>query len=124
MSLESISLRGTTDSSGDVTITAIRPVVGFLYTVDWIDGDLADGVDAVISVTAASADGGAATTLLTLTDANDDDWYNVRELEHDNTGTALSTYTYPFINGIMQNVISNGGDTKTGGAIVWYFTDL
>jgi hypothetical protein len=124
MSLESIDLRGTTDASGDATITAPRPVLGFLYAVRWIDGDLADGVDATITVTAATADGGAATTLLTLTDANDDAWYYVRELEDDNAGAALTTYTYPFINGTVQNVIASGGATKTGGAIVYYFTDL
>jgi hypothetical protein len=114
--IDSIDLRGTTDASGDVTVTASRPVYGLLYAVDWEDGDLADGVDGTITVT--NTDTGVDVTVLTLTDANDDARHYVRTLEADNTAAALTTYTYPLINGDLKLVIASGGNAKTGGAIV------
>ena len=120
--MNELRLTGTTSGGGAATITATRPVLGLLFGVEWIDGDLADGVDAVLSVvqTGSAVD----QVLLTLTDANSDAWYYPRELEDDNAGAALSTYTYPVVNGVMQLVIASGGDTKTGGCIVYYIEDI
>ena len=113
------NLQGTTDSGGDATITVAtdRGLPQLLYAVEWVDGDLADGVDAVLSVTGNLS--GVDHTILTLTNANDDAWYYPREIEQDNTGTDLSTYTLPVISDTLQLVISSGGDTKTGGAIIY-----
>ena len=127
MKLNSVVLTGTTNGSGAATITSTNAHTGFLHSVQWIDGDLADGVDGVFSVTAASGAGGVAQTLLTLTDANIDLWYYPRMVVHDNTGTEV-TYDATnqlygpkaIINGILTLVIASGGDTKTGGAIVYY----
>jgi hypothetical protein len=118
--LADCKLIGTTDASGDLTLTGeMSPAGGLLYAVEWVDGDLADGVDAVLSCfrTGSSVN----QTLLTLTDANDDKWYYPRVDTHDNTGTANGGADYAIINGILKLVISSGGNAKTGGAIVWYW---
>jgi len=129
MAIRDVKLVGTTTTAGAVTVASTTSHIGWLYAVEWIDGDLADGVDAVLSVTAASNASGVAQTLLTLTDANVDKWYYPRALVHDNTGTAV-TYDatnelygpMPIINGVLSLAITAGGDTKTGGCIVYYET--
>ena len=113
--IDSIDLRGTT-SSGTATIAASRPVYGLLYAVDWVDGDLAAGVDAVLSVT--DTDSGIDVTLLTLTDADDDARHYPRVLEADNTAAALTTYTYQVVNGNLSLAISSASGAQTGGMIV------
>ena len=122
--LEEIILIGTSDSTGDVTLTAPGPIFGKLYAVTWIDGDFADGVDGALSVTKRPA-GAADLTLLTLTTANNDAEYMPREPVHGNTGTAL-TYDSTegvtdmrIINGTLALVIGDGGNAKTGGMLVY-----
>ena len=119
-----IKLIGTTNASGALTLTATQLVNGELGAVQWVDGDLADGVDAVLSVT--STDSGVDYTLLTLTNADNDAFYLTRAATSDATGAA-SLYAaggtavnakIPVV-GRLQLVISDGGDTKTGGAIVF-----
>ena len=117
-------LSGTTDAAGDATINATVPAYGRLVAVEWIDGDLADGVDAVLSVT--STDSSVDNTLLTLTDANIDAWYYPLAAAHDNAGAGVTfdganeIYVQQVVNGMLKLVISSGGDTKTGGAVVYY----
>ena len=119
-----IKLYGTTDSGGDLTVTADIPVIGELAAVQWIDGDLADGVDAVLSM--VQGDNAADTTLLTLTNANDDAWYYPQSPVTDNAGAAVTfdgtneIYTQQVVNGYLKLVVSSGGDTKSGGCIVYY----
>ena len=123
--LKDVILTGTTTTAGDVTITSAGHY-GYLYAVQWIDGDLADGVDAVLSTTATTTPGGVAHTLLTLTDANVDLWYYPRMVVHDNAGAEV-TYDatnqlygpMAVVTGTLSLVIASGGDTKTGGAIVF-----
>ena len=117
--LNTLAITATTDGSGDATATAEKSVFGWLIGVQWIDGDFADGVDAVLSVTNRPSPA-ADRTLLTLTDANDDAMYYPREDEHDNTGSAASTTTLPLIDGTPKLVVSSGGATKTGGVILYY----
>ena len=118
--MKKMRLYGTTDGSGNATVNGEAPVNGCaLYAVRWIDGDLADGVDAVISTQGADA----SATLLTLTNANDDATYYPREATCDNTGTADGDTTLPFMQGTPRLVISSGGDTKSGGCIL-YYTEL
>ena len=122
--LNDLRLTGTTDGSGNLTVNGERAIVGRLYAVEWIDGDLADGVDAVIS--AQGTPSGVATTLLTLTDANDDKWYFPRIVVHDAAGADVTfdgtneIYDLPIIAGTPRLVVSSGGATKTGGCIIWY----
>lgn len=111
----------TTDAAGDYTnAAAVRSVlrqVYRLYAVQWVDGDLADGVDAVLSVTDAPA--GVDTTLLTLTDANNDGWYYPRVLQQDAAGANLTTHTQAIVDGTLKLAVSGGGDTKSGKCIVY-----
>lgn len=120
--LKEIRLNATTDGSGDATTNATTPVCGRLFAVKWIDGDLADGNDAVISVQGHEA----SKTLMTLTDANVDALYYPRDLVHDATGTALTGTQggdrgLPLMVGVPRLVVASGGDTKTGGCILFYF---
>ena len=88
MKIRDISLQGTTAVGGALTVTAKESVSGYLCKVEWIDGTLADGVDAVLSVT--NTPEGVDKTLTTLTNADDDDTYYPREVEHDLAGVALT----------------------------------
>ena len=127
MGLQIVRLIGTTDSSGDLTVNYTAQVLGWLDMVEWIDGDLADGNDAVISAQSVPGESAAATTLLTLTNANADARYYPRALTHDETGTALTgtaggDRVRPVIAGIPRLVIASGGDTKTGGCLLYIVT--
>jgi len=117
-------LTGTTSTAGAATINDTSAILGRLYAVEWIDGDLADGIDAVL--TAQNTASAVAQTLLTLTDANSDDWYYPRDVVHDLTGGALTGTSggdreLPVINGVLRLVIASGGSEKTGGCIVYYY---
>jgi len=119
-----VKLYGTTSSGGALTVTSTEIIRGHLEKVRWIDGDLADGVDATFSVD--SADGVSPDeTVLTLTDANADAVYYPRTPAHDNVGAAVTfdgtneIYTRFVIDGQLKMVIASGGDTKSGGALVY-----
>jgi hypothetical protein len=123
MTMRWIKLVGTTATGGAATIQAVARAVGKLHAVEWIDGDLADGVDAVLSV--VRDDNAADYTLLTLTDADNDAVYYPRVLQHSElgaalTGTAGGDRTQPIINGYLKLAITSGGDAKTGGCIVYF----
>lgn len=118
--LRSVRLIGPTNTSGAATITAASGVMGFLEAVEWVDGTLDNNNTAVLSVTNTESE--ADLTLLTLAagEGDADKWYFPRILEHDNGATALLTYTKQIINGTLKLVIASGGNTKTGGCIVYY----
>ena len=122
MSIQTIKLTGTTDGSQNATIVAERPVTGYLEMVDWIDGDLTDGVDAVLSSTMTSS--GTSQTLLTLTNANSDAVYYPRRVV-DTTAGAAATGVYDrfVVDGYLSLAITSGGTSKTGGCIVYYATE-
>lgn len=90
-----------------------------LYAVEWVDGSLEDGVDAVLSVT--STPSGVDVTLLTLTDANNDAWYYPRANAHTTAGAAivdgqdLTGERVPMVvDGRLKLAVTNGGDDKVG----------
>jgi len=113
-----IKLYGTTDDTGALTITLGHKVVGLLAGVQWIDGDLADGVDAVISVD--MDDDAADLTLLTLTNADSDAWYFPKVTADSNAGTEIATeFVEQIVNGKLKLVITSGGSGKSGGCIVY-----
>lgn len=121
--MEMMRLIGTTNASGAVTIDGENVVLGVLLAVEWIDGDLTDGVDAVLSC--QSTISGVAQTILTLTDANNDAWYYPRSVVHSEAGAALTGTSggdrTPFIlNGKPRLAITSGGDTHTGGCYLYY----
>ena len=116
-----IKLTVTTDGSGDGTATATRPVSGWLEMVDWIDGDFADGVDGVLTVT--GPDSATDHTLLTLTNANSDAIYYPRRVVDTTAGAAAAGVYDRFVfSGYLKLTVAQGGATKTGGAVV-YFDD-
>ncbi|NIQ08548.1 MAG: hypothetical protein GWO23_02205 [Gammaproteobacteria bacterium] len=124
--IRAIRLYGTTDASGDLTVTAEVKSWGLLHAVEWIDGTFADGVDAVISFT--SSNSAVSRTVLTLTDANDDAWYFPREALHDNAGAGVTydgtneIYDRAVVDGILKMVVSSGGNAKAGGCVVYLVT--
>lgn len=125
--LTQIKLYDITASDGTKTITSDVRVKGKLFAVEWIDGDLADGVDAVLSC--VRDDNATDITLLTLTNANNDAIYYPRHQVHSNVGAALTldgtriAYTEPLVNGFLKLAITDGGDTKTGGCIAYVCDD-
>ncbi len=119
-------LVGITSAGGAVTVDGETTVLGWLKAVAWIDGDLADSNTAVIS----TQDHEAAQTLLTI-GAGEGDVDNIflpRHLIYDEgadvlTGTSGGDREYPFMAGRPRLVIAAGGDTKTGGCILYYEED-
>lgn len=119
--LRSLVLTGLTDGSGDATINADIAIYGSLVKVQWIDGDLTDGVDAVFSIQNAGGQG-VAFTFLTLTNANSDAEYYPRVQVCDNAGAAITaTYDLYLLDGQPRLVISSGGAAHTGGAVLYYY---
>lgn len=116
--LSDIKLSFTTAANGSATATSVRPVFGSLHAVQWVDGDLADGVDAVLSVVSTAS--GIDQTLLTLTNANDDAMYYPRAIIHDATGgTVAGEYTPFLLDGYLKLAIADGGSAKAGNVIVY-----
>jgi len=113
-------LYGTTSAGGDATINDTMAIFGLLVAVSWIDGSLADGVDAVLS----TQDSEGAQTLLTLTNANNDAVYYPRHDACSSAGTAQSSnQEFPLLAGTLRLVISSGGSAASGGCIVYYLSD-
>ena len=123
--LKELRIGGTTDASGDLALSASRPVMGRLYAIVWEVGTFAAGGDAVFSTTLHDS---ADANLLTLTDANSDATYYPRALVHNNAGTALTGTAggdrdLPLLVGVPKMVVSSGGNAKTGAAYLYYFED-
>jgi hypothetical protein len=125
-SLRDMRLIGTTNADGDATINGDGTIKGRLVAIEWVDGDLADGVGAVLTMQKTPSE--VAQTILTLTAANVDAWYYPRTLVHDATGSALTGTSggdreMYLIAGLPRLVISSGGNVKTGGAILYYYAE-
>jgi len=117
--LRDVILTATTNSSGDKTLKSPDQVAGLLIGIEWVVGTFDTGVDATITL--QDTPSGVARTLLTLTNANANAFYNVRADEHDSTGTAITGgKCYPLIVGKPQVVVASGGNTKTGSVILYY----
>jgi hypothetical protein len=115
--MKKIRLDVTTDTAGDGT-SNLGPVPGggFIYAVQCIDGDLADGVD--LTLTAETGD--VSISVLTVANFNSDRIYYPRVLECLNTdGTDLTTHGYPIAIGNLKAVVAAGGSVKTGAFVVY-----
>lgn len=117
-----VRLYGTTNASGALTVTSEAAYNGRLAAIQWVKGTFADGVDPTFSVT--GTDGGVDVTLLTLTNADANALYHVRHVVHGETGTALTGTSggdrvMPLVVGYLKMVVAQGGNTLTGGAIVY-----
>ena len=114
----SVVMEFTTDGSGDATVNVgLSNLPRLLYAVEWKVGTAAAGVDAVLSAT--NTERAVNQTLLTLTDANANAWYYPRTLEDDAAGAALTTTGYMVVNGDLKLVVSSGGASKTGMAVIY-----
>lgn len=113
-----MTLTGTTDGSGDLTVNGESAINGLLYAAWWIFGSGTSGVDATLTIQGTPS--GVADTVLTLTDANANAWYPVRRAETGTTGAALVTYSYPAVIGTPRLVIAQGGATKTYTLVLYY----
>lgn len=105
----------TTDTAGACTAYG-DSVVGAVYAVQLVDGDLADGVD--ITLTAENEN--LSMPILVKADFNADQMVYPRVLQALNTdGTALSTHCEPLVYGRLKVVIAQGGSVKSGSVIVF-----
>jgi len=122
MKLNRMRINITTDGSGDGTGYGDRVVQGTLYAVQLIDGDFADGVD----VTITCEQGLISIPVLIKADFNSDSLFYPRvkmNLGSDGsalTGTAGYDLCMPLLFGMPKVVIASGGDTKTGGVILYF----
>lgn len=116
--MRDVKLSFTTDASG--AATAISPDLSGtkLVAVEWIDGDLTDGVDGVFSI--IDRHSGIDRALITLTDANSDAYYHVGAAVYGVTGAAVTnSYTPPIIDGKIKLVVASGGSAKSGAAYLF-----
>ena len=106
-----VTLSVTTDGSGDGTATSSH-LQGYLYAVQLIDGDFADGVDVDIDC----VNDELSYILLDKDNFNTDQLVYPRTLQHlDTDGSALSTHCEHIVNGKPKVTIASGGSVKTGG---------
>lgn len=122
-----IRLIGAVTSGGAGTFTSERPLLGRLYAVEWVDGDLADNNTAVLSVT--ETDSGVDQVLHTQVagEGDADGWWYPRVKVHDLSAVNLyyndesdeEVQDYAVVNGYLELVIAAGGVSKTGGCIVY-----
>ncbi len=127
MHLRDMKLTGTTDGSGDLTVNGEAAIFGLLYAIEWVKGTFDNGVDATFTV--QSTPSGVAYTILTLTDANANAIYYPRKGVHSDVGAAL-TYDgtraindLPLLIGKPRMVVAQGGNAKTGSAILYYLAN-
>ena len=121
--LRQIKLTVTTDASGDGTANSSEHVLGWLYSIIWVLGTFDAGVDGVVSCQIPNTPA-LAYNVATLTNANANKVYYPRTLEHlDTAGTDLTTHTHPLLDGHLRLTVAQGGNAKTGSAVVYYFIE-
>lgn len=116
--MRDVKLTFTTDGSGNATAETNDLGYCKLYAVEWIDGDLVDGVDATFKVTGNTS--GVDRTILTLTNANADAFYHVSAAAYGAAGAAITDSHVPVIvDGKIAVTIASGGSAKSGAAILY-----
>lgn len=121
-----VALDITTDGDGAAIVDASGKVNGQLYAVEWVLGDIATGVDAVLSERERVS--GVDRTLLTLTNADANAIYYPRYVVHSEAGAALTGTSggdrvMALLTGKPRIVVANGGATKSGKCLLWYVAD-
>ena len=120
--LHEMRLNATTSVAGAATVNGERPVAGRLYAIQVVIGTLAATADLTISTQGHAA----AKTLLTLTDVGADGLYYPRDLVHSEAGAALTGTSggdraLSLCVGIPRLVVAQGGDTKTGAVVLFWY---
>ncbi len=114
--MKTVLLSGTTNASGALTVTHSDHIIGKLYAVQLIDGSFDDGVD----ITLTCEHGNLSIPLLIKADFNTDQIVYPRVATAAIAdGAALTDYAMPVLNGKPKMVIAQGGDTKTGGCLLY-----
>ncbi len=114
--MKKIRLDITTDTAGAGNATYGTHVQGYLYAVQFIDGDLADGVDVDIDC----VNGNLTYVLMDKDDFNTDQIAYPRTLEHlDTDGSDLSTHCLPIVSGKPKATVASGGSVKTGAFLLY-----
>ena len=111
----------TTDSSGDFVGTLTVKTPAKLHAAQWVDGDLVDGVDAVLICTQFTPRD-TVFTLLDLTNANAVAFFYPRVTGDTPAGVEIvDAWAAPVVHGVLELTVSSGGDTKTGA--LWLYLD-
>lgn len=111
----------TTDGSGDFVGTLAVKTPAKLHAAQWVDGDLVDGVDAVLTCT-QFAPRDLVTTLLDLTDANADALYYPKVTGDTPAGVEITdAYESPLVHGVLTLTVSDGGSEKSGA--LWLYLE-
>ena len=112
-----VRLYGTTDASGNLTVTSNEAYFGEVYAVQTIDGTFDDNVDLVL--TSENAD--LSIPILTKANFNTDAMYYPRTVANQvSDGAASTAYDVkPLCCGVLKMVIAQGGNAKSGGVVVY-----
>lgn len=103
-----------TNGSGAYVGTLAVRTPAKLVAAQWVDGDLVDGVDATLICTQFTPRD-LVTTLLTLTNANNDAFYYPKVTGADSVGATIAdAYESPIVHGTLQLTVAAGGAAKTG----------
>ena len=117
MSLDGVTVSGTTDASGDVTFYTER-ITGFIHAIRYAKTDYADGVDFTITAETSGE------TIWTDTNINASEMVYPRRLLDDTAGADLTAvYDYVLLlDERVSIVIGSGGDTKAGAFTIYIDT--
>lgn len=111
----------TTDDQGDFVGTLTIKTPAKLHAAQWVDGDLVDGVDAVLTCTQFTPRD-LVTTLLNLTDADADALYYPKVTGAAADGTEITdAYESPLVHGVLELTVSDGGNAKSGA--LWLYLE-
>ncbi len=114
-----IVLKVTTAADGSATATSPNWAFGWLHRVSYIPGTLDTGADLTLT-----SEGPTSQSLLVKSNAGTSNVsFYPRAVGNQNTDGAAGTTFDEFIliDGKLKLVVAQGGDTKTGTVIVYYF---
>ncbi len=127
MMQDPIRLIDTVSSGGAGTFTSERPLLGRLYAIEWVDGNLSDNNTAILSVTGTNSGVDQVIHTQVAGEGDADGWYYPRVAVHDLSAVGLKyndesdepVQDYAVVNGYLELVIAAGGTSTTGGCIVY-----
>lgn len=117
--MKKTTVKVTTAADGSATGTSTNWVFGFLFRISYLPGTLDAGADLTIT-----SEGPISQSLLVKANAGTSNvpLYPRTVSNAGNDGAAGTTYdTLPLIDGKIKVVVAQGGDTKTGTLIFYYF---